>query len=463
MGAAIGADDADREMTRPWGDRRKRLGDGIGLVAFPLSSHSVVEESCFQLDWGDLTPLHPRNHPVTAAKVHEAQPTPEAPCPELIAMRTQTPGIGSEYQRQLEVEGTISGIRTSAVPDLGSAFDIVSEEFAIANGFKLEGARKRVFTLLDGTKKKFSGTITAPWVFWGEPKSHQRTFQVLKGCVHDVILGQRFLNMTRTFKKFRHRLKTVFVPVTSPIRRLLYIDDSDQDDDGMLAAPRAAQRLLGMLDGRCVGSLADTCSDLPVIRRSVAVRLGLEIQQGPGCRTKVQFVDGSVGSTTGLVRDVRWSFGLGQSVDDSHRIDFHVMDDIPCSVILNLWLLLDNEVFLKYEDFFFDSPVACRLIEEPVLLIKKIKEAQASGTALDPLEEEAVRRSEFEDRVSSMSPADQIVARREEELRREHGGVVVSVRGAGAAAGFGQDVPHRRLGSGFRRVATTFRSMCGKT
>jgi len=53
----------------------------------------------------------------------------------------------------------------------------------------------------------------------------------------------------------------------------------------------------------------------------------------------------------------------------------------------------------------FDSSVGYYFVDDCVLLIKKIKDLESTGIMLDPLEEEAVQRSEFEDRLTFMSLA----------------------------------------------------------
>ncbi|KAK5654257.1 hypothetical protein OQA88_7432 [Cercophora sp. LCS_1] len=381
---------------------RRRLGDGIAHLSLADIFNAKLRAQSKDV-------AHSSKE---AAKQHSSifsSSSPPSPAPS--DDRALTPGRGGELERQLEVQGSLNGVQCSAIPDLGSSFNILSEAFALSHGFHIKKQKRpRQYALPNGTRKQFSGVANLTWKFHGESGTHRCIFHVLRGCVHPVILGENFLRTTKTFTKFAHRVKTTLVSGASPFPRLLHIDDGEDD------WPRMSQRLSGMLGGCCVASLADTCSDLNIVRRSTAMQLGLIISEGSGCTTMVQLVDGSIGRTTGVVRDAKWTFGVSRSAEASHRVDFHVMDDLPCPVILSKWLLLDNNVFLKYEDLFFDSPVTHGLREETVFSVTKTKDSTVKGITLNPIveeeeeEEEEVRQSEIEGR---MPPPEQAAARRE--------------------------------------------------
>lgn len=180
------------------------------------------------------------------------------------------------------------------------------------------------------------------------------------------------------------------------------------------------------------------------------MKLGLSILKGSGCTTMVQLVDGSLGRTTGIIRGVKWTFGRKRSVEDSHRVDFHVMDDIPCSVILSKWLLLDHNVFLRYEDLFFDSPVTHDLREETVPVVKRVKHSKIAGITLDSIEEEAASQSEFEGKIPSV---EQAVARRELPGRDTQPSLGVSHSCGGLTT-------NQCLGSGIRQILSRLHLIC---
>lgn len=56
----------------------------------------------------------------------------------------------------------------------------------------------------------------------------------------------------------------------------------------------------------------------------------------------------------GLIRDVTWDLSTDPRQDDTLRLDLHVIDQIPCAVILDKWLLWDHKAFIRYAYRFID-------------------------------------------------------------------------------------------------------------
>ncbi|KAF2026701.1 hypothetical protein EK21DRAFT_115532 [Setomelanomma holmii] len=112
------------------------------------------------------------------------------------------------------------------------------------------------------------------------------------------MLGRPFLETTGTFKKNAHRVKEREISTIASARQcLLYVDD--QHDAGPVY-----NHIQGRLNGQAITALADTSSEITVIK--------------------------------------------------PHRVDVHVMDDLPCDFILDKWLLYDNHAFTEHEDIFVD-------------------------------------------------------------------------------------------------------------
>lgn len=314
--------------------------------------------------------------------------------------------------RELQIDGSLNDISVSAVPDTGSSFDIISEQFATANNLQIDTHGKIDFKLPNGAKRTFLGTVTAPWVFSGEKEAHKRVFHVLKDCIHQVVLGADFLDTTRTFSTFAHRIKEVIsrnLPSTTP-RRVLYIDQL-----GASASSKA--RLLSLCNGHPVFGLPDTCSDISIINRHTAQelcqKLGLTILTDHSI--EVQFIDGSTAHTSGLIKDVEWCFGVTLDDEDTRRIDLHVMDGIPCTVILDRWLLWENKVFSRYEDCLrYLGPDWQRSRDDFVLGIKR---SRAPLVQANPMYEEAARRTKAVDKLRKL-PQDQKEAFWQKEMQR---------------------------------------------
>lgn len=265
--------------------------------------------------------------------------------------------------RQLEVPGWLGHLHVLAVPDFGSSFNIASEDVASSLKLTINTADAREFGLPNGGRGSFLGTIEVSWSFSGEEhRPWTRVFHILKNCVHPVMLGRDFLKETQTLSKNVHRIQEKFLKCLNLPRKLLFVDTP---------AERATsrERILGLINGHPIGGLADTCSDLTIIKRCTAEQLGLTILEGEEHTTEVQFVDGSTAHTTGIIRDARWCFSATLADDDMHTVDLHVMDDIPCAFILNTWLLWDNRAFVEYQDSIIDI-VHCNITaQDPVCLI----------------------------------------------------------------------------------------------
>jgi hypothetical protein len=246
--------------------------------------------------------------------------------------------------RRLEVPGKLKGKHVTAIPDFGSSFNIIAEHVAVQNQWEIDTSEVAYYSLPNGVNKNFIGTVSLPWSFGSETRKHSCIFHVLRGCVHPILLGRQFLDLTGTFKRNVHRVKETVVNAVSHARkRLLLVKDLNEQTG-------TSSHIQGLVNGQPTIGLADTGSDLTVIKRSAAIRMGLHIFEGESYTTEVEFVDGSTAFTTGMVRDAEWCFGAYASKAQS--IDIHVMDDIPCDFILDKWLLWDAQAFREHQNLF---------------------------------------------------------------------------------------------------------------
>jgi hypothetical protein len=209
------------------------------------------------------------------------------------------------------------------------------------------------------------GTVTPYWQFSNESERYRRVFHVLKDCVHPVILGRQFLRTTGTMSKNIHRVVEKVVEVAKHLRRrVLFVDTPS-------TAVTINERFLGLINGKPIGGLVDTCSELTIIKRCVAEDFGLTILEHDDYKTEVQFIDGSTAFTSGMICDVQWCFSATLAAEDIRYIDIHVMDDIPCAFTLDQWLLWDNRTFTQYEHAIFDILHSSMTTEDSVCLIKE--------------------------------------------------------------------------------------------
>ena len=243
-------------------------------------------------------------------------------------------------RREWVIMGSLKGIRVSAIPDTGSDLNIVSDHFIKRHGIKLDSESQRPIQL-PNRKTNSTGAVSLPFSFEGEKSSFSMVFTVMPNCVHDVILSNSFLRTTETLTRFSSRLKSKFVPsLHTPRLRLL-------------GAPK--QRILGSINGRTVAALPDTGSDVILMSKHYAeeLRLSLSISTEDAHRTCLEFADGTLANTYGIVFGVEWRFGKEDST--SRSCDFHIMDGLPYDVILSNDFLFESKAFSQFKDFFFEQ------------------------------------------------------------------------------------------------------------
>ncbi|KAL1632489.1 hypothetical protein SLS56_003568 [Neofusicoccum ribis] len=239
----------------------------------------------------------------------------------------------------------------SAFPDSGSGFNIISKDLVSELGSRINKSGRQLLRLPQG-KVWSLGTVSLPFRFKDERTCYPLNFHVMEECVHSCVLGSKFLKATKTLTKYlAKRVTSRMVDIASLFRNRVCLLGSSQE------------RLLGSVNGQAIGALADTGAYVNVISRSSAEQLGLEIKDGKDYRTELQFMDGSVASTSGMTLDVEWKFGTtGES--PSHRLNFHVLENLPCDLILCENFLFENDVFSLYEDLFYDHVSESNLLVE---------------------------------------------------------------------------------------------------
>ncbi|KAJ9630978.1 hypothetical protein H2203_001506 [Taxawa tesnikishii (nom. ined.)] len=250
------------------------------------------------------------------------------------------PSLTSKYK--YTIEGCLAMIKVSATADTGSDLDIISASFARKHSLTVDKRTAHTFRLPSRRSIRSTGTVSLPFSFAGEKSRYERVFHVIENCVHDVILGRGFLNLTETLTKFAKRITK---KLSSPLKRLQMC---------LLDAP--SQRVWGSINGRSVSALPDTGSDLLIMSRRFAESAGFTITMGGPCKTCVQFADGSYAYTSGVVLGADWRFSRDESLKGRFKGDFHILDDFPFDVVLSNELLFDTEAFSQFGHCFFDVP-----------------------------------------------------------------------------------------------------------
>ncbi|KAH8903254.1 hypothetical protein BR93DRAFT_857436, partial [Coniochaeta sp. PMI_546] len=242
----------------------------------------------------------------------------------------------SSGRKQYFIQGQLGRTHLEAFPDSGADMCFISPSMASRLGLNVTPGTGRTIHLANKKLATSPGMVRVPWTFSGESTAQMLECWVLPGSVHSLVLGNKFLRATQTLTKFASRIKSRIVGLPKRLRLRLLGEEK--------------QRLWGYLDGHLTPALPDTGSDVMLISREYAERIGLTID---GCCEnwlEVEFADGSTTWTSGVVRDVPWSVG-GKTV----RCNFHVLDDLCVDVVLSNDYLFETRVFTEHSNCFFDT------------------------------------------------------------------------------------------------------------
>ena len=275
-------------------------------------------------------------------------------------------GVPEQVSR-FTVHGEVLGTSVSALPDTGADGCFISQ--ALARRLRLSpraGTERRV-GVANGSDLHSPGSVEVPWTFFGETGTYHVTCWIIPTCGPDVdmILGQKFLQATSTTLR-GPRVKKSFssIPRSVSVRLL----------------GEGKQRLWGRLNGDLVPALPDTGSDIMLLSKAYARKLGLYIDNSPDGVVEVEFPNGAREFTDGIVRNVLWSVG-----ETSLRCDFYVLDNLCVDVILSKDYLFDHDVFAECKDHFTDDEATDHLLD-----LYGIRLLRTFGAALEQLADESI-------------------------------------------------------------------------
>ncbi|KAK1752744.1 hypothetical protein QBC47DRAFT_416364 [Echria macrotheca] len=276
-----------------------------------------------------------------------------------------------------EVPGTINGVPVHALPDSGSSVDAISEEFARKHCLEVEPANKLRIPLPGGRHAESYGRVVGRFQFHGENQVYKRCFRVLRKSVYDVVLGRSFLDLTRTLTSFTHRIISRMRPCIRDGSRLFLLDEAPRD------------RLRCTVNGVETAAFPDTGSDLMLVSGDFARRNNFKVHRESRYRRDVQLIDGSIVRTEGMVLGADLSFD-GSSLSSAGEVDYydflehsrglsaltgsktsgssgrlgsttficdlHVIENLPCDIILSNEFIFKNRVFSRFKHLFFSGP-----------------------------------------------------------------------------------------------------------
>ncbi|OSS52889.1 hypothetical protein B5807_01925 [Epicoccum nigrum] len=317
-------------------------------------------------------------------------------------------------------EKLAGNLEIDAFGDTGAMYNFMDEEYAKSQAdFVINRNQTERITFGNGKMVTTTGTTKTTFQFPGEKEIYTRVFHLLPKCHHNVILGNRFLEMTKTFTNNLNRLRRVVTRVSSrpKTQNFFYIGGS-------------GPTFLGQVNGHWQLALADTGAKLLIMDEDYARERNLTIKTGPQNRTMLQFADQTTAMTSGMVHGVSWQYSGGRK---TYMLDFHVLKNAPADVILSDDFLLgdDTNAFEDYAYCIFDEEgdddAGCFMIDI---------DYSYGNTAVDTREYrdhlETVRYGEEEDWIDSLSGDEKVAAQAAVQLRRAQWDPTLPLTGANA-------------------------------
>ncbi|KAI3323558.1 hypothetical protein HD806DRAFT_497145 [Xylariaceae sp. AK1471] len=291
------------------------------------------------------------------------------------------------------IEGTVNGSTIDALADTGANINAISRDEAGKIGLVPEpDSAGKAIRLPSGKTCLSLGTVVFNFSFAGDKAVHTLHCSIVEELEHSMILCYDFLRKTETLTRFfKERIKEV---VRSGIRQfsLCLLNDYSASDE-------ATARMNGFINGAPARVVPDTGSGIMAISASYARRLGLEVDSAR--KTQVAFADGSIATTSGIVK-AAWNFlppdpqselhtciddrGQAASADGGKRLmsfdtekgddaqddntwdydweyEWHVIENLPVDAILSLDFIKAHNVFRKHEHAFVDTTPRSKLAD----------------------------------------------------------------------------------------------------
>ncbi|KAK7417601.1 hypothetical protein QQX98_004422 [Neonectria punicea] len=286
------------------------------------------------------------------------------------SLRFSSPG------RTFSAEGILNGIQVKANADTGASFNVISEHLASSLGLTPEPGTRREIRLPSGKKIFSPGKVKGLFKFGNEETSHDLSCVILEKASYPLVLGSKFLRLTRTFTKYMHRLQKVFASGLGLSLNLI------GDEHELIS---------GRLNGSRCFAVPDSGSDIMVLSGAYAKAHGLKVRRAPRHRHTVEFIDGSRELTDGVIKDLSWQFREGEV---AILCDFHVINNLPVDAILSNALVDERNVFSRYDDILIQIDSA-----EDQSGVYNIRLADKSREEITRLEES------FEDDSESLRPS----------------------------------------------------------
>jgi hypothetical protein len=105
----------------------------------------------------------------------------------------------------------VNELSVSAFPDSCSSLNLISEDFVLRSNLLFDESVKTTLTLPSHRVIPTMGPLCLSFRFAGELETINPFSNVLRGCVHDVVLSGESLRTKEVFTKFRSRIERRFL------------------------------------------------------------------------------------------------------------------------------------------------------------------------------------------------------------------------------------------------------------
>ena len=251
----------------------------------------------------------------------------------------------------------LNGSRYNTTPDTGSLENAISADEARRLGLKVSG-RGRQFLMGNGSETKSLGVVRLKCAFaLGERCMTRQSFNVIDNLAVPVIIGKRFLDISKTMTLHQHRLEAVWMSAKKAFR--------------VMHLNRPRQLVRCYVNGKLVHANPDTGSEVDLMSPFYARENALNIEALEEGEDWVQFADGSTAKLLGKthvdldIYDGRYRSPTGYI---GHSRTFYLLDGLRTDVLLGEEALYDMHIFTAHEDSFVDSD-DCGLSIEMNLII----------------------------------------------------------------------------------------------
>lgn len=250
------------------------------------------------------------------------------------------PGAGLIRERRY-LEVVINGKVQYALPDTGVRENVITHEHALSLGANIESSHERRFRNARGQAFRSIGTTRLHLSFTDDPtKKLSCNFDVVETLAVPLVLGNRFLEITRTLKEYTHRLvkKTLsFVPGlgNKKIFTFMHMD-----------SPR--QKLGCHLDAELIFADVDTGSHLNLVSPDLVELHGWEVIPLTDEEAWVMLADGEMVRLEGYVETT-----LGVQ-DGCTKERFYVLDGLTCGAVIGDSTIESLDLFNKFGDSLID-------------------------------------------------------------------------------------------------------------